>query len=591
MKKESITKGLKIIFRHLAKYKRDLIILVFLGVISAIANGVVPYLVGRLFDAIIEPSKIFIGTAVEMPLFLFFIIIWGLVQLASNIVDWQNNLKSDQLGEGIYSDYTVSGISRILELPISFHKNQKMGEIMNRIERAANSLFTIASAIIIDLSPQFLSIIVALLITFFINPLLAFVLVGGVILYVVILIKMVSPASSLHIKMQQAYGKAFGDAYDAVFNVQEVKQVAAEQQEQKKLYKNFKLKAGSFHNKLVSIWQGLNFYQRLIVVLTQLVIFILSIIFIQKGDMTIGELIMFNGYAAMLFGPFVKIGRNWQTIQNGLTTLGRAEKIFTYPTEIYIPKNAVILPDIKGQITFENVSFVYQKKQSKVLDDVSFDIKPGEVIALVGESGVGKSTLIDLISGYYYPTAGKILIDGHNLKNLDLKFLRGKIGVVSQEIVLFNDTIKTNIRYGKFSASDKKVIEASKRAYADEFIQSFPKKYEQIVGERGIKLSVGQKQRVAIARAILRDPRILILDEPTSALDAKSEKFIQESLEKLMSGRTTFIIAHRLSTVRKADRIFVIDKGRIVEQGRHEDLIKIPNGVYRHLYELQIGLM
>lgn len=325
--------------------------------------------------------------------------------------------------------------------------------------------------------------------------------------------------------------------------------------------------------------------------LTQLAIFILSIIFIQRGEMTIGELVMFNGYAFMLFGPFVRIGRNWQVIQNGLITLGRAEKILVHPSEIYTPKNAVILSDIKGQVVFRNVSFAYQKKQSKVLDNISFDIKPGEVVALVGESGVGKSTLVDLISGYYYPTSGKILIDGHNLKNLDLKFLRSKIGVVSQEVVLFNDTIKTNIRYGKFSISDKKVIEASKKAYADEFIQLFPKKYEQIVGERGIKLSVGQKQRVAIARAILRDPRILILDEPTSALDAKSEKFIQESLKELMRNRTTFIIAHRLSTVRKANRIFVLDKGRIVEEGKHEELIKIPNGVYRQLYELQIGLM
>lgn len=230
MKKEFTTKGLKIIFRHLAKYKRDLIILAFLGVISAIANGVVPYLAGRLFDAIIEPSKIFISTAIEMPLFLFFIIIWGLVQLAANIVDWRNNLKSDQFGEGIYGDYTVNGMSRLLELPILFHKNQKMGEIMNRINRAANSLDSIASAIIIDLSPQFLSIIVALSIALFINPLLAFVLVSGVILYVVILVKMVAPAAGLQRKMHRAYGKAFGDAYDAVFNVKEVKQAAVEKQ-------------------------------------------------------------------------------------------------------------------------------------------------------------------------------------------------------------------------------------------------------------------------------------------------------------------------------------------------------------------------
>jgi ABC-type multidrug transport system fused ATPase/permease subunit len=162
--------------------------------------------------------------------------------------------------------------------------------------------------------------------------------------------------------------------------------------------------------------------------------------------------------------------------------------------------------------------------------------------------------------------------------------------VVPQELLLFNDTIKQNIRYGSFEAGDKEVIEAAKKAYADDFIQSFSRKYNQLVGERGVKLSVGQKQRIAIARAILRNPKILILDEPTSALDAKSESIIQESLRELMKGRTTFIIAHRLSTVRRADNILVLDKGRIVERGRHEELIQIPNGVYRKLYELQIGL-
>jgi len=225
-----------------------------------------------------------------------------------------------------------------------------------------------------------------------------------------------------------------------------------------------------------------------------------------------------------------------------------------------------------------------------VLIEVSFHAAAGKSVALVGESGVGKSTLCDLCSGYFQPSKGKILIDGHNVRRLDLKFLRSQIAVVPQELLLFNDTIKANIRYGSFGASDAAVMSAAKKAHADDFIQKFPRKYSQLVGERGIKLSVGQKQRIAIARAILRNPRILILDEPTSALDAKSEAIIRESLVALMAGRTTFIIAHRLSTVRRADMILVLDKGRIVERGRHEELIQIPDGVYRKLYELQIGL-
>ncbi|MDP1629186.1 MAG: ATP-binding cassette domain-containing protein, partial [bacterium] len=186
-------------------------------------------------------------------------------------------------------------------------------------------------------------------------------------------------------------------------------------------------------------------------------------------------------------------------------------------------------------------------------------------------------------------TAGRILIDGHDIRRLNLKSLRARIAVVPQEIILFNDTIKNNIRYGRFDADEKDIRAAAASAHAADFIEKFPRKYDQIVGERGIKLSSGQKQRVAIARAILRDPRILILDEPTSALDARSEKFIQESLDKLMVGRTTFIIAHRLSTVRKADKILVFDKGRLVEIGRHEELIKNLKGIYYQFYKLQFS--
>ena len=221
---------------------------------------------------------------------------------------------------------------------------------------------------------------------------------------------------------------------------------------------------------------------------------------------------------------------------------------------------------------------------------MSFSVKPGEMIALVGKTGVGKSTLIDLISGYYFPTKGSVFIDGHDTRDINLKDLRAHIAVVPQETPLFNDTIRNNIKYGSFDVLDKKIKEAAKLAHVDEFVKKFPQKYEQEVGHRGVKLSVGQKQRVAIARAMLRDPNILILDEPTSALDSVTEKYVTESLEKLMKGRTTFVIAHRLSTVRKADRIFFIENGEITEEGSHGELMKIKNGKYKEMYELHIGL-
>ncbi len=269
--------------------------------------------------------------------------------------------------------------------------------------------------------------------------------------------------------------------------------------------------------------------------------------------------------------------------------IARVEKMLDQAPEKYHPENAVILKELRGDIEFKNTSFSYKRGQ-KVLDNVSFTVRAGEVVALVGESGVGKSTLIELLSGYYFANTGKVLVDGRDIKRLDLNFLRGSIGVVPQEVVLFNDTVKNSIRYGKFGASEEEVLSAAKEAYADDFIEKFPKKYETVVGERGIKLSVGQKQRIAIARAILRDPKILILDEPTSALDSATERSVTESLEKLMQGRTTFIVAHRLSTVRKADKILVLEAGTIKEAGNHDELMQKEGGAYRHLYEMHIGL-
>ncbi|MEK7481774.1 MAG: ABC transporter ATP-binding protein [Patescibacteria group bacterium] len=581
--------GLKIVVRYLANYKKDLVALSFLGVASALTNGAVPYLAGRFFDAILYQSEIFSGSSLKMPLWMFFIIIWLIVRLISDVIDWKIKLESARMDELVHSDYMIDSFKTLLELPIGFHKDKKIGQITDRIGRAAGQLSRIVGDVLIALTPQFLSIFVALIFSFYVNYFMAIVLLLAIFIYVLLLIKMAPSLARLQRKSNRAYNRAYGDAYDAVFNVAPIKQAVGEEHERRKIFINFRLKAAKIWIEMMAVWQGMSFYQRLIVTATQFIIYGLAIHFINQGAMTLGELVMFSGYATMLFGPFIMLGHNWQVVQNGLISIERAEKILKTPPEIYVPENAVVMEDIKGLIEFKNVDFSY-KRGKPVLNGINFKVNPGEVIALVGESGVGKSTLIDLISGYYFASQGDVYVDNHNVKNFDLRFLRSKIAVVPQEVVLFNDTIEKNIKYGNFGASEKAVKKAAEMSHCLEFIEKFSKKWKQIVGERGVKLSVGQKQRIAIARAILRDPRILILDEPTSALDAKSEKIIQESLEKLMKSRTTFIIAHRLSTVRKADRILVLDKGKIVESGKHEQLVKIKNGIYRNLYELQIGL-
>jgi ABC-type multidrug transport system fused ATPase/permease subunit len=513
---------------------------------------------------------------------------WAVIQCITYVLDWRSTILSEYLSNTIWLDYLANGFSYLLLLPMSFHKKNKIGEIGNNINTAAGSLETIAGRIVIDLAPQILSIVIALGIAFYVKPILATFLIIGLIIYVVVLLLKVSPLGKIQKEYWSVLMKGFwGDSYDAIGNTLAVKQATAEEYEREKLFTNSR-QAVPLWMKMTNIWGSLTLYQRFIILGTQIIIFVLSVAYIHQGSMTLGELLAFNAYAAMMFGPFVTIARQWQTIQNGIINIQQTEKILKTEPENYVPKNAISAP-VKGDISFRNVSFHYDEGKP-VLQNISFEVHAGDVIALVGESGVGKSTLIDLISAFHFPTEGEILIDGHPIRQLDLKKFRSQIAVVPQEIVLFNDKIKTNIKYGNFLATDAEMKEAARKAHAVDFIEKFPDTWDQMVGERGVKLSVGQKQRVAIARAILRNPHILVLDEPTSALDSGTEKVITDSLNELMKGRTTFIIAHRLSTVRKADTILVFKEGMIVESGIHDELVKKEGGVYRKLYDYQIGL-
>jgi ABC-type multidrug transport system fused ATPase/permease subunit len=585
LNRDTFFNGAAIIAKLLRPYKNILILLSIFGLLNATAQAFVPLVAGKVFDAIVKISQdplTMLGPIITL------LIIWGALQIASNVISWWTGFQNDKLSTLLQAEYTAEGFSKLFEMPLAFHNAQKQGDTSDRINRAASWLDSIIGNVLLTLLPNFLSIGVALVITFFINWQLTMVLIGAIIIYAGILWNSVPQLSGLQKRMHRAYNRAYGDSHDALGNIREIKQAATEQQERKKIRNNFVNRAAQFWVDLNTIFARLTFFQKMLVSLTQLSIFIISIFFVRNGTLTPGGLVAFNGYAAMILGPFVQLGQQWQTIQNGLVAIVRADKVLSNPIENYMPTGGVSPAKLSGDIVFENVRFSY-KSNNETLKGISFHAAAGQKIALVGESGVGKTTIIDLLSGFYFAQKGKIFIDGIEIKKMNLKNYRSRIGIVPQEPALFNDTVEANIRYGNPGKTQEKMIQACKEAYANEFIEAFPKKYKTIVGWRGVKLSIGQKQRIALARAFLRGPDILVLDEPTSALDAKSEHLIKASLEKLMKGRTTFIIAHRLSTVREVDLILVLKDGAIAEQGNHATLMQLPDGIYRELYEMQTG--
>lgn len=303
------------------------------------------------------------------------------------------------------------------------------------------------------------------------------------------------------------------------------------------------------------------------------------------GDITAGSLVAFLVYAINISNPIKRIARVLGSIQKALAAAERVFYIMDLTDTIPQKPDAITLPSVEGNVEFRHVSFAYNKGET-ILHDVSFSAKPGQTIALVGPSGAGKSTVASLLPRFYDVTEGAIFVDGHDVRDVTLASLREQVGIVPQETNLFNDTVYNNILYGRLDATRDEVIAAAKAANADEFIQQLPKGYDTQLGDRGVNISGGQRQRISIARAILKNPRILILDEATSALDTESERIVQEALDRLMVGRTSFVIAHRLSTIQNAAKIIVLDKGSIVEEGTHQQLMA-KHGLYAHLHDIQ----
>lgn len=565
----------RIVWQYLKKYKRKVYFIALIALGSSFISAVIPYIYGRLVDIAISESS-------EIRLIGAILLLWLVLSLISDWTGRYSNNKGAYISIDAFNDSILETTGHLLDLPLSFHKHKKMGEIIQRAYRGASYLQTIIEQVVFRVAPDFLTIIGALAIMSFVEWRLTVFLFIILIFYSLISVQKTKPIIKSQKKLNRIFEDAYGDLYDSVLNIQTVKSFTKEESERKKMAKKFRDKVGRQDKSFMDLWRDLEAWQQTIFSLGFVFIFGQAVFFLKEGIITTGQTIMFIGYVSLTYRPFGMMANHYRWIKTGLTAIQRARNLLKIQSEPYRKKE---IKAVKGKVEFVKVSFGYQNKQ-KVLDNISFTVKAGQTVALVGESGVGKTTLVDLISNYYNPVSGKILIDGRDISELNLESLRKNIAIVPQEVTLFNDSIKNNIGYGKLKAADKEIIEAAKTAYVDKFVRKFPKKYKQLVGERGIKLSTGQKQRVAIARAVLRDPKILILDEATSSLDTATERMVQGALENLIKGRTTFVIAHRLSTIQKADLILVLEKGRIVERGDHQELIS-KGGVYKKLCRLQ----
>ena len=472
------------------------------------------------------------------------------------------------------------------KLSFSFYDDAKVGQLMSRI---TSDLFDITE--LLHHGPEniilsVLKIVGAFVILMNINGwlvLAAFIVLPFMFVFAFLLNKKMRGAFK---RNREKIAEINAQIEDNLSGIRVVKSFANEDIEAEK----FKIGNDGFLAAKKNSYHYMGSFQAGVGVFTTLIqvnVILVGGILIAYQKVDISDLITFLLYIGVFTDPIRTLVDFTEQFQNGYTGFERFREIMNIQPDIEDAKDAVVLPHVKGDITFENVSFQYQENQENVLNHINLQVPAGAYMALVGSSGAGKTTLCSLIPRFYDVTDGRILVDGQDIRKVTLKSLRDQIGMVQQDVYLFAGTIMENIRYGKPDATEAEVIEAAKNANAHEFIMSFPDGYETDIGQRGIKLSGGQKQRLSIARVFLKNPPILIFDEATSALDNESEKVVQDSLEKLAKNRTTFVIAHRLTTIQNAEKILVLTEEGIAESGTHEELLR-KGGVYEKLYHMHM---
>jgi len=548
-------------------------------VINRVSGLVLPYSTRYLIDSVIIKRNL----QLLKPLLLAVL----LATAIQGITSFSLTQLLSKAAQRLIAELRQKVQAHVGRLPVAFHDSTKSGVLVSRIMSDVEGVRNLIGTGLVDLVGGLLTAGIALVVLFRISALMTGLAFAFLLCFALALRKAFATIRPIFRERSKINAEVTGRLAESLGGVHVVKGYHAEDREEK-VFSRGVLRLLDNVMRTLTATSVMSLSASLLLGVVGAVIMFVGARQIMAGSLTIGGFFTYTLFMGFLVAPIMQIVQIGTQLTEALAGLERTHEILNEHREDRDPKRTVTLPEIHGNIDFDHVSFSYDGSRT-VLNDVSFHAGPGTVTALVGSSGSGKSTTIGLIAAFYVPTQGRVLVDGIDLSTVRLESYRTQLGVVLQESFLFDGTIRENVIFSRPDASEEQLMRACRIARVDEFAESFPDKYDTVVGERGVKLSGGQRQRISIARAILAEPRILILDEATSSLDSESEAMIQQGLSYLMQGRTTFVIAHRLSTIRRADQILVVEQGQVLEHGTHEELYAL-RGRYYELYTKQHGV-